>query len=69
MILIIVFVISILVGDLIAVGIAEVVEHFSEQLSLWVFLALFFLVFWGAWVIAVRVTAPPSESRNDAARS
>jgi cytochrome c biogenesis factor len=62
MTLIIAFVISVLVGDLIAVGIAEIIERFSEQLSLWVFLALFFLVFWGAWIIAVRVTAPRTAS-------
>ncbi len=62
MTLIIAFVISVLVGDLIAVGIAEVIERFSEQLSLWVFLALFFLVFWGAWIIAVRVTEPRGAS-------
>jgi cytochrome c biogenesis factor len=62
MTLIIAFVLSVLVGDLIAVGIAEIIERFSEQLSLWVFLALFFLVFWGAWIIAVRVTAPRAAS-------
>jgi hypothetical protein len=56
--LLIVYVIAIMVGDLVAVGIAEVVERYSEKASLGVFLALYFVVFWVAWRIAVRVTEP-----------
>jgi hypothetical protein len=58
MTLLIVYVASILVGDLVAVGIAELVEYYSKTASLWVFLALYFAVFWIAWRFAVHVTAP-----------
>ena len=54
--LIIIYVVGIFVGDIVAVGVAEVVERFSEKASLGVFLALYFLVFWIAWRFAVRVT-------------
>lgn len=52
------FVITVLVGDLLAIGIAEIVEYFSKQVSLFVFLALFIGIIPGAWRIAVRVTDP-----------
>ena len=52
------FVITVLVGDLIAIGIAEVVEYFSKPTSLFVFLFLFIAVIPVAWRIAVRVTEP-----------
>ena len=53
---ILVFVAFVLVGDGIAVGIASIVEQFSESASLLVFLGLFVLVFWVAWQSAVHVT-------------
>jgi hypothetical protein len=53
---ILVFVAFVLIGDSIAVGIASIVEQFSESTSLIVFLALFVLVFWVSWQLAVRVT-------------
>jgi hypothetical protein len=56
--LLLIYVASIMVGDLIAISIAEVVEYYSEKASLWVFLALFFVVFWVAWRFAVRTTEP-----------
>ena len=52
------FVITVLVGDLIAIGIAEVVEYFSKPTSLFVFLFLFIAVIPVAWRIAVHFTAP-----------
>jgi hypothetical protein len=46
----------VLIGDSIAVGIASIVERYSETASLLVFFALFVLVFWAGWIMAVRVT-------------
>jgi hypothetical protein len=53
---ILVFVAFVLIGDAVAFGIASIVERFSESASLIVFLALFVLVFWVGWQLAVRVT-------------
>ena len=53
---ILVFVAFVVVGDGIAVAIASLVERFSEPASLMVFFALFILVFWLGWMLAVRVT-------------
>jgi hypothetical protein len=53
---ILVFVVFVLVGDAAAVGISSLVERFSESASLLVFFALFVLVFWVGWLLAVRVT-------------
>jgi NADH:ubiquinone oxidoreductase subunit 6 (subunit J) len=66
--LLIVYVIAIMVGDLFAVGIAEIVERFSEKASLGVFLALYFVVFWVAWRVAVRVTEPRPALSQPAAK-
>ena len=52
---ILIFVVFVLVGDAAAVGVSSVVERFSEPASLMVFFALFILVFWVSWMLAVRV--------------
>ncbi len=57
MALLAVFIVTILVGDL-AVGIASVIERFSEGVSLFVFLAWFIGLIPVAWRIAVRLTEP-----------
>ena len=57
--LIAVYIVFVLIGDTIAYFIGRTMEHYSTQsLSLSVFLACFFLVFWVAWVLAVRLTEP-----------
>ena len=49
----------VLIGDAIAYFIGRTTENFASQsLSLSVFLGCFFVVFWLAWVLAVRATAP-----------
>ena len=53
---ILVFIAFVVVGDSLAIGIASLVERFSEPASLLVFFALFILVFWLSWMLAVRVT-------------
>ena len=52
---ILIFAIFVVAGDALAIGISSIVERFSETASLFVFLGLFILVFWIAWVCAVRV--------------
>ena len=52
---IVIFAVFVVLGDAIAIGISSIVERFSESASLIVFLGLFILVFWIAWICAVRV--------------
>jgi hypothetical protein len=52
---ILIYVLFVVIGDTAAVTIATMVERYSESISLMVFFALFILVFWLAWVLAVRV--------------
>jgi hypothetical protein len=56
--LIAVYLVLIVIGDFIAYGIGTAVQQVSEAASLPIFLALYFFVFFIAWVIAVRVTEP-----------
>ena len=56
MLVIAVFIGFVIVGDTVAVGIASIVEHFSQMASLLVFLGLFVGVFVIAWHAAVYVT-------------
>lgn len=56
-----VYVLLIVVGDFIAYGIGIVVDRFSPTLSLPIFLAVFFAVFWLGWLLAVRLTEPKAE--------
>jgi hypothetical protein len=58
MILLTVFIVTVLLGDLVAVAIAEVVEYFSKTISLFVFLGLFTVAIPVAWRIAVQITEP-----------
>ena len=59
MVLIAVYLVFVVIGDVLAVGVAELVESYvSKGASLAVFFVLFFLVFWIGWQLAVRVTAP-----------
>jgi hypothetical protein len=50
-----VYVAFVLVGEFVAYAVGLTVEHWSASWSLPIFLALFFLVFWGAWRLAIRV--------------
>jgi hypothetical protein len=58
--LIIFFVVFVLIGEFFAYLIGRMVEHWSMNASLAVFLASFFVVFFVAWKLAVRMTAPSS---------
>ena len=59
MMLIVWYVALMVVGDFIAYFLGELTEYeFGSQVSLVVFLALYFAMLWLAWVFAVRLTAP-----------
>lgn len=52
------YVVFVLIGDLGSYAIGRTVEQWSPASSLPVFLACFFIVFWLAWRLSVRVTKP-----------
>jgi hypothetical protein len=54
--LIVYYIVFVLIGDGAAYLIGSSVEKWSPSLSLPVFLGCFFLVFWFAWILAVRVS-------------
>ena len=56
MAVILVFIVLVLIGDAAAVLISAAAERFSQSVSLMVFFALFTLVFWISWQLAVRIT-------------
>ena len=57
--LIVYYLIFMIAGDLAAYFIGLLVEYeWGSHVSLIVFLALYFLFLWVAWVIAVRLTKP-----------
>jgi hypothetical protein len=57
--LIVYYVAFMIMGDLAAYLIGLIVERaFGNYASLITFLALYFLTFWLAWVLAVRMTEP-----------
>jgi len=56
--LLVVYVALVIVGDVAAYLIGLSVEHYRPQLSLPIFLFLYFFFLWVAWVAAVKITAP-----------
>jgi hypothetical protein len=59
MVLIVYYVIFMIAGDVAAYLLGLTVEReFGSQVSLVVFLFLYFLFLWVAWVLAVRLTEP-----------
>lgn len=57
------YIVFVVIGDLGSYAIGKTVEQWSPTTSLPVFLACFFIVFWVAWMLAVRVTAPKTEPK------
>jgi len=53
-----VYIVFVLIGELGAYLVGRTVEQWSISASLPAFLACFFLVFWIAWIFAVRMTEP-----------
>ena len=65
MLLIVYYVIFMIAGDLTAYCIGLSVEYeWGSHVSLIVFLALYFLFLWVAWVLAVRLTKPRVATQN-----
>jgi hypothetical protein len=57
--LIVYYVIFMIAGDLASYFIGLIIEReFGGQVSLIVFLALYFLFLWISWLLAVRITEP-----------
>ena len=52
--LIAVYIAFVFVGVLIAVGVGYVTEKWSEEISLFVFLGLFFISLWAGWKLALK---------------
>ena len=60
--LILFYVLFMVTGDLLSYGIGYAVESaFGSRASFVVFLTLYFLFLWIAWLLAVRVTEPRTE--------
>jgi hypothetical protein len=51
-----------LIGDAVAVFIGLGIEKVAPAISMPIFLAMYFAVLWGAWVIAVRMTESKIQS-------
>ena len=57
--LLVVFIATLVVGQSIAIFVGLLVErYYSPYTGLITFIALYFVMFWVAWKIAVRLTAP-----------
>jgi hypothetical protein len=58
--LIVYYLVLSLLGDSAAVALCLGIEQVAPAISMPIFLALFFLILWAAWVLAVRLTEPKS---------
>ena len=68
MTLLFVYLVLVAVGDLSAYFVGLVVERqWGSSASLWVFLTLYFLFLWVAWIVAVWLTNPKVVSIEHAA--
>jgi hypothetical protein len=61
--LLIVYVALVIVGDVADYAIGLVVERYWPAASLPVFLALYFIFLWVAWIAAVKLTEPKADER------
>jgi hypothetical protein len=61
--LLIAYVACLVVGQSVTIGVGVAIDRlYSKSLSLPVSLALYFLMFWFCWKLAVRITEPKSSS-------
>jgi hypothetical protein len=58
MILLTYYVVIVLAADFVAVLLCLSIERVWAAASLPIFLGLYFVILWGAWVLAVRLTEP-----------
>jgi ABC-type spermidine/putrescine transport system permease subunit I len=58
------YVITVLIGQSISVTVGLLVDrYYSPAISVPVALALYFVMFWAAWRVAVRITEPRAPDR------
>ena len=63
--LLIVFIVAMLIGQSISITMGLVVERtFSSYAGLITFIVFYFLMFYAAWRVSVRLTAPRSPERG-----
>jgi hypothetical protein len=63
--LITVYLVLMLIGDAIDFGIGYAVSvMWSDQASLPIFLACYFLTLWVAWILALKITQPRAKNRT-----
>ena len=59
MVLLVVFIVTLLIGQSISVGLGLLVErHTTPYTGLITFIVFYFLMFWVSWQVAVRVSRP-----------
>ncbi len=59
--LLVIFIISVLIGQSLSIGLGLLVERYSTPYAgLVTFISSYFVMFWLAWRFAVRITAPRS---------
>jgi hypothetical protein len=61
------YIVLLLVGDVIAVLLGLWIETIWPAMSMPIFLVLYFLVLWVAWIIAVRMTEPAQAAHEQPA--
>jgi hypothetical protein len=63
--LLVIFIISLVIGQSLSVGLGLLVERYSTPYTGMVtFIGSYFVMFWLAWRFAVRITAPRSPERG-----
>jgi hypothetical protein len=65
MALLVAYFIALVVTQSISIGVGLAVDrYYSSYAGLLVFIALYFLMFWFAWRVALRVTAPRGKAES-----
>ena len=68
--LLVIFIITLVIGQSLSIGLGLLVERYSTPYTGMVaFIGSYFVMFWLAWRFAVRVTAPRSPERGSAGKS
>jgi hypothetical protein len=66
MALLLAFIICVIVGQSFSIGLGLIVERYSTpHISVLTFMASYFVMFWIAWRLAVRITEPRSRLTAD----
>ena len=61
--LLVIYIVCVVIGQSVTIGVGLTIDRlYSSHVSLIVSIAMYFLVFWIAWKVAVRLTEPKAES-------